>query len=129
MTDTDPAELLAGAARSLRTALADAPLTQAERAYLASTATRLDAYSERLRSSGELEPEPALRRPEAYYTRTEAARLLKLAPNTLINWEQRGLLRPARDHRGWRVYSRDDLARALALAAHVPVDELAAHGR
>ena len=99
-------------ARSLRAAAVDVPLTPAERSYLGSTAARLDAMADRLRAEAEPAPEP-VRRPETFYTRTEAAR---------------GLLTPRRDYRGWRVYSRDDLARALALASHVPVD-LAGHGR
>ena len=114
-------------ARSLRAAAVDVPLTPAERSYLGSTAARLDAMADRLRAEAEPPPEP-VRRPETFYTRSEAARVLKLAPNTLLNWEARGLLTPRRDYRGWRVYSRDDLARALALASHVPVD-LAGHGR
>ena len=29
-------------------------------------------------------------------------------PNTLLNWEERGLLQTRRDHRGWRVYGREE---------------------
>ena len=124
----DPAMHLADAARSLRLAAMDAPLTTAERSYIGSTATRLEALVERLRAEDEPPAEPT-RRPETYYTRREAARVLKVAPNTLLNWEARGLLVPQRDYRGWRVYRREDLARALALASHVPVADLAKPGR
>lgn len=128
--ETDPAAYLDEAAGRLRLAALQAPLTTAERSYLASTATRLDAMAERLRAEDEPdEPPVPVRRPERYYTRSEAARALKVAPNTLLNWETRGLLVPKRDARGWRVYGREDLARALALASHVPVADLAGHDR
>ena len=35
-----------------------------------------------------------------------------------------GLLSVRRDWRGWRVYGREELARAYALAARVPLAEL-----
>jgi hypothetical protein len=127
--EADPTGGLQAVARSLRAAALDAPLTPGERAYLGSTATRLEAIADRIRAEAEAPPAEPVRRPETYYTRSEAARVLKLAPNTLLNWEARGLLVPQRDYRGWRVYGRDDLARALALASHVPVADLADHGR
>lgn len=127
--EAEPAAYLAAAARSLRSAALDAPLTPGERSYLGSTAARLDAMAERLRAEPDEPPAEPVRRPATYYTRREAARVLKVAPNTLLNWEARGLLTPQRDYRGWRVYSRDDVARALALASHVPVADLADHGR
>jgi hypothetical protein len=125
----DPTARLADVARSLRSVVLDAPLTPGERSYLGSTATRLEAMAERLRAEADEPPTEPVRRPETYYTRREAARVLKLAPNTLLNWEARGLLVPRRDYRGWRVYGRDDLARALALASHVPVADLEGYGR
>jgi hypothetical protein len=127
----DRAASLLAAVRAVRAAVLDAPLLPAERTYLASTAARIEAMVERLRAA-EAEPpaeRPSRRRGEVFYTRSEAARLLQVAGNTLLAWESKGLLVPRRDSRGWRVYGRDDLARALALAAHVPVDDLAGHGR
>ena len=64
------------------------------------------------------------RRPRPMLTRKEAARLAGVHPNSLLNWEAKGLLTPRRDWRGWRVYDRDDLARAMAVAAHLPLADL-----
>src|SRR5665811_1469345 len=94
--EAEPIARLVDLARSLRAAAVDVPLTPAERAYLGSTAARLDAMAERLRAEAEPAPEP-VRRSETFYTRREAARVLKIAPNTLLNWEARGLLTPRRD--------------------------------
>ena len=57
-------------------------------------------------------------------TRKEAAKLVGCHPNSLLIWEEKGLLTPKRDWRGWRVYDRDDLARAMAVAAHLPLADL-----
>lgn len=103
----------------------DAPLTQAERAYLGSVATRLQGLARQLREGLPaplaLEPEEAPRPPRRLLTRKEAAAVIGCHPNSLINWESRGLLEAKRDYRGWRVYDREALARAMALAAHIPL--------
>lgn len=118
-----PAGLLESAARLLERAVLDEPVTHAERAYLGATAARLLAMAARLRADPEPDPEAIPRRPTRNYTRSEAAKLIGVAPNTLLNWESRGLLPVARDWRGWRVYGREELARAMALAAHLPLAE------
>lgn len=103
----------------------DAPLTQAERAYLASVGSRLQGLARQLREGVPaplpLEPEEAPRPPRRLLTRKEAAAVIGCHPNSLINWEARGLLEAKRDYRGWRVYDREALARAMALAAHIPL--------
>jgi hypothetical protein len=129
MTDTlDATDALDAAAGLIRRAVLDAPLTQGERSYLGAVATRLASMTERIRADAEpeaAEPTP-LRRPGKFYSRTEAAALVGCDPNTLLNWEARGLLTVRRDARGWRTYGREELARAYALAARVPLDELPA---
>lgn len=129
--DTDTAEPLETAARLLERAVLDAPVTQAERSYLGATATRLSSMAARIRDEAEPEPiEDAVpRRPMRTYSRKEAATLIGVAPNTLLNWEARGLLPVQRDWRGWRVYGRDELARAMAMAAHLPLADLETDGR
>ena len=123
--DTDPADSLEAAAAILERAVLDAPITQAERSYLGGTASRLRALAGRLRdeeAGTEEEPSPP-RRPARYYSRKEAAALIGVVPNTLLNWEARGYLSPVRDARGWRVYDRDALARAMARAAGLEVSD------
>jgi len=129
----DPAAALEAAARLLERSALDAPVTQAERSYLGATATRLAGMAARLRADTEAEAEaaelePLPRRPMRHYSRKEAATLIGVAPNTLLNWEARGLLPVQRDWRGWRVYGREELARAMAMAAHLPLAELPADG-
>jgi len=127
--DADPAASLEAAARLLEAAAMDAPVTPAERSYLGATAVRLAGMSARLRAEPEPEEtEPPPRRPERHYSRKEAAHLIGVAPNTLLNWEARGLLPVQRDWRGWRVYGREELARAMAMAAHLPLAELPDNG-
>ena len=133
-TTTAPGALLAEAADALRRAVSEEPLAAAERAYLASTASRLAAMSAAIR-----EGQPAAARegveadgqelldvelpkpPRRMLSRKEAAAVVGCHPNSLLLWEQRGLLQVRRDHRGWRVYGREELARAMALAAHIPL--------
>jgi hypothetical protein len=129
-SETEPGTLLEAAREALERATVDEPLLPAERSYLAATATRLAAMvaelqGRRAEPTPKREPDPdALpRRPQRMYSRTEAARLVGCHPNSLLLWEQRGLLSPKRDWRGWRVYGRDDLARAMAVAAHLPLAE------
>ena len=129
MNDTAPGALLDEARSALERAVLDEPLVQSERAYLASTASRLAAMATALRmgtptasrTAPELEAEDVPKPPRRLYTRKEAAKLVQVHPNTLLLWEARGLLQVRRDHRGWRVYGRDDLARAMAIAAHIPL--------
>lgn len=59
------------------------------------------------------QPEPAAG--ERIY-RSEAARIVGVAPDTLRDWERNGLVRPRRLPNGRRVYSPEDLER-LALVA------------
>jgi DNA-binding transcriptional MerR regulator len=47
----------------------------------------------------------------------EAAGRLGISPKALRLYEQRGLLTPARDARGWRLYRPHDLARAAQIVA------------
>lgn len=129
MTDTAPGAILDEARATLERAYVDEPLAPAERAYLASTASRLaamaaalrDGRPEAMRPAPEPEAEDAPKPPRRLYSRKEAAELVQVHPNTLLNWEERGLLQTRRDHRGWRVYGREELARAMALAAHIPL--------
>ena len=123
---SDPAAPLEEARRALERAALDAPLLQAERAYLSQVSTRLGAIAARIREEEAPPVADALpRRPSTrYYTRKEAARLLQVHPNTLLNWEERGLLVASRDWRGWRTYGRDELARAMAVAGHLPAEAL-----
>jgi DNA-binding transcriptional MerR regulator len=41
----------------------------------------------------------------------EAARRMRITIKTLRHYEKRGLLKPRRTAKGWRVYSHEDLAR------------------
>jgi len=43
------------------------------------------------------------------YLVNEAIKLLNIHRNTLLRYEQRGLILPQRDHNGWRRYSAEDL--------------------
>jgi hypothetical protein len=126
-SETKPGDLLDAAREALELAIVDELLLPAERAYLGATAKRLSAMTNELRGRVDVpskpEPEP-LARPVKVYSRKEAAALISVHPNSLINWEEKGLLTPQRDWRGWRVYSREDLARAMALAAHLPLADL-----
>ncbi|HVR49011.1 MAG TPA: MerR family transcriptional regulator, partial [Pseudorhodoferax sp.] len=47
----------------------------------------------------------------------EAAGRLGISPKALRLYEQRGLLTPVRDARGWRLYRPHDLARAAQIVA------------
>lgn len=129
MTDTrESTDALDEAARLIRWAVVSAPLTPGERSYLGAVATRLGSLVTRIRADADpeaAEPTP-LRRPGKFYSRSEAAALIGCDPNTLLNWESRGLLHVPRDARGWRTYGREELARAYALAARVPLAELPA---
>jgi hypothetical protein len=126
-SETKPGDLLDATREALELAIVDELLLPAERTYLSATAKRLAVMVNELQGRHEMptkpEPEP-LARPVRVYTRKEAAALISVHPNSLINWEQKGLLTPQRDWRGWRVYSREDLARAMALAAHLPLADL-----
>ena len=134
MADTAPPGAILDEARdALERAVLDEPLAPAERAYLASTASRIaamatalrDGRPEASRTAPEPEAEDVPKPPRRLYTRSEAAELVQVHPNTLLNWEERGLLQTRRDHRGWRVYGREELARAMALAAHIPLADSA----
>lgn len=126
MSESPEAKLLDDAAELLERAVLEAPLSQGERAYLGSTATRLHGLASQLRDGTPAaipdEPEDVPKPPRRVYTRKQAAELIGCHSNTLIRWEERGLLTARRDHRGWRVYGREELARAMALAAHIPVE-------
>ncbi len=50
------------------------------------------------------------------YTINEVAKLTGLHKNTLIAWDSLGHLKPMRDYRNWRIYSEEDLEKALVLA-------------
>lgn len=130
-SDPQPGDLLDQAREALERATVDEPLLPAERTYLAATTTRLRAMVTAIQGReapppAKADPEPAglPRRPARLYPRKEAARLVGVHPNTLLLWEQRGLVTPKRDWRGWRAYDRDDLARAMAVAAHLPLADL-----
>jgi DNA-binding transcriptional MerR regulator len=70
----------------------------------------LEAWMARApKGRGQAEPEV---RPRVY--RSEAARIVGVAPDTLRDWERNGLVRPRRLPNGRRVYSPEDLER-LAL--------------
>lgn len=105
----------------------EAPLTHAERVYLGSVASRLYGLAAQLRDGVPapvpLTPDDLPKPPRRLLTRKEAAAVIGCHPNSLVNWEARGLLEAKRDYRGWRVYDREALARAMALAAHVPLRE------
>ena len=112
--ETPATETLEAVAARLEAVAVDAALVQADRAYLTATASRLRALARSLASPPEAtptatEPEEPPHRPERTWTRREAARRAKVAPNTLINMEERGLLTPRRDERGWRVYTKADI--------------------
>lgn len=128
--DAEGLEALEAAARLLERAVLDAPVTMAERSYLGATAVRLSGMATRLRAATDpetaTEPAPTPRRPERHYSRKEAAALVGVVPNTLLNWEARGLLSVQRDWRGWRVYGREELALAMAMAVGRPLAELPA---
>lgn len=118
------------AREAVENAAMNEPLVPAERAYLGATAKRLAAMVSELRGRDERptkpkpDPDPLPTRPARLLTRKEAARLVGCHPNSLLIWEAKGLLTPRRDWRGWRVYDRDDLARAMAVAAHLSLAEL-----
>lgn len=119
-----PGTLLDRAAEALRDAVERELLTPADRAWMTSTASRLQALADSLRAK----PEPTaqttptpLAKPERSLSRKEAAVVIGVHANSLLNWERRGLLKPRRDANGWRVYSRADLARAMAIAAKVEI--------
>lgn len=122
------ADTLRAVAAGLEAVALDAELVAADRTYLTATAVRLRALAGTLDAPPEPEPvtAPPARphRPEPTVTRREAARRARCAPNTLLNLEERGLLTPGRDERGWRVYTRADIDRARALLwRRVPVLE------
>jgi len=49
-----------------------------------------------------------------YYKTNELARLVGVSKNTLIRWEEEGLIPPPmRDGRGWRVWSKDALEKII----------------
>ena len=136
MTDTDAAELLEEARGLLERVSVEGLLVQGERAYLLSTASRLSGMAAQLRGDTRVsapaprrEAEDVPKAPRRLYTRKEAAQLVGVHANTLLNWETRGLVQARRDARGWRVYGREELARAMALAAHLPLAEAEQHGR
>lgn len=126
-----PGELLRRASDAVAEAVDREVTTPADRSYLTATAARLRAMAQALQE-GHGKPvtvpaEPPLPKPPPrLVTRTEAARLAGVHPNTLLLWEQRDLLRPRRDQRGWRVYDRADLARAMQIASRHPVEPLEA---
>jgi len=115
-TEADAVEILRAIAARLEAVALGAELVQADRAYLTATASRLRALAESLDTPSEAvaippaaEPQDPPHRPGRTWTRREAARRAKVAPNTLINMEERGLLTPRRDERGWRVYTKADI--------------------
>ena len=127
--ETPAPETLEAVAARLEAVAVEAALVQADRAYLTATASRLRALARSLASPPEAtptatEPEEPPHRPERTWTRREAARRAKVAPNTLLHMEERGQLAPHRDERGWRVYSKADVDRARALARRLPVPDL-----
>lgn len=130
MPEPAPGDVLESARIALERAVLEEPLVAAERSYLSATASRLAAMVAELQGRHatprpKVEPDPDTpRRPRPMLTRKEAARLAGVHPNSLLNWEAKGLLTPRRDWRGWRVYDRDDLARAMAVAAHLPLADL-----
>lgn len=117
---------LAELASALESVALDAPLTAADRAYLCATAARVRGMDAHPVTPPTAEPDGGKAGSGAGQTprtctRTEAARRARVAPNTLLRWEARGLLTPARDAKGWRVYSRADVERARALGRREPV--------
>jgi DNA-binding transcriptional MerR regulator/quercetin dioxygenase-like cupin family protein len=48
-----------------------------------------------------------MRKQAPYFTIAQAARLLSMSPSSLRNWEQRGLITPARSQGRYRLYSRE----------------------
>ena len=51
-----------------------------------------------------------------YYKTNELARLVGVSKNTLIRWEEEGLIPPPmRDGRGWRVWSKDAVEKIMEL--------------
>jgi len=119
-----PGTLLDRAAEALRDAVERELLTPGDRAWITSTATRLEALAGAIRAKPEPTADPApapLAKPERALSRKEAAAVVGVHPNTLLNLERRGLLKPRRDANGWRCYSRADLARAMAIAARLEI--------
>lgn len=107
----------------------DGDLTAADRAYLTSVAVRLEGLARSAQERADARNRPKTEPPttkvvERHWTRKEAARLLKVHPNTLLNWHRAGLLVPKLDANGWRVYSTADIQRGMAILAHVPPEEL-----
>ena len=51
-------------------------------------------------------------RGKTYYRTSEAARMAGISRSTLLRWEDGGLLKtePHRDRRGWRLFTRADIA-------------------
>jgi hypothetical protein len=114
--ETENVETLRDVAAHLEAVALEAALVQSDRAYLTATASRLRALAESLAAVEETAAAPSatgldetLHRPERTWTRREAARRAKVAPNTLLHMEERGLLNPRRDERGWRVYTKADI--------------------
>ena len=131
MTEPAPGEVLEAARTALERAVLEEPLVAAERSYLSATASRLAAMVAGVQGRDARPTPPKVdpdadppKRPRRLLNRKEAARLAGVHPNSLLNWEAKGLLTPRRDWRGWRVYDRDDLARAMAMAAHLPLADL-----
>lgn len=126
----DGLALLVQARESLERAALDAPLVPADRDWIVRAATRIGELVEAMQAASRPMPKtppatvtPAAL-PEAMATRKAAARRLGVSPNTLLNWEARGLLAPRRNASGWRVYGAAEIARGLAILRHVPPDEL-----
>lgn len=127
--ETSAPETLEAVASRLEAVAVDAALVAADRAYLTATASRLRALAGSLASPPETvspstEPEEPPHRPERTWSRREAARRAKVAPNTLLHMEERGLITPRRDARGWRVYTKADIDAARSLLhTRLPVSE------
>lgn len=118
---------LRAVAETLETVAVDAALVPADRSYLTATASRLRALAASLAAPPRPEPEADSEPPEPpsrTFTRSEVARRARVGHNSLLRWEERGLLRPVRDSRGWRVYSEADVRRARLLARRLPVPDL-----
>ena len=51
-----------------------------------------------------------------YYSTSELAKLIGVSKNTLIRWEDEGVIpKPLRDGRGWRVWTKDTLERIIEI--------------
>lgn len=119
------ADQLAELRDHLERVMVDAALTPADRSFLASVASRVDAMAGTLRHRATPRtPTAPPKLPERHWTRKEAALVLKVHPNTLLLWHEKGLLVPKVDAKGWRVYSPADIQRGMAILAHVPLDQL-----